>query len=421
MNTPLRYTTLQRDAFRRESIPPGHSLELGPDRIVEVGHAQLQKHGENAAGDTIRMRRIPAEERSVVVLSDGLGSGVKASVLSSLTATMAMEYATSDLQPSRVAGIIMRTLPECSVRKIRYATFTALNVRTSGACEIVNYDNPGPYVIDETGFRPIHLDSVSVPEATTSRTNAASGSYDLSVGQFLIVVSDGVTQAGMGTALFPLGWGEKGLGEFLNEEVRGTPRISARELARNVVRRAAQLDGDRPKDDISCVVVYLRRPRRLLVATGPPIDRTRDAEIAATVASFPGRRVIAGGTTANFIARELGRAIRVNLHERDRDIPPTSGMDGIDLITEGTITMSRVADLLEHPAVEDGYRRNGATAIVETLAESDEIHFLVGTKINEAHQNPSVPVDLEIRRNVMKRICRALEEHYLKRTHLQFV
>lgn len=409
-------TALNRSTFDSEL------LTLGPDRIIEVGYAQLQKHGERAAGDTVRLRRIPEEERAVVVLSDGLGSGVKAGVLSALTSTMAMEYATSDIEPARVAGIIMRTLPVCSQRKIRYATFTAMNVRASGSCDVVNYDNPGPFLVSEGECDCVDLDTTEVPGATGRRTAAHAGRVEVKLGQYLVTVSDGVTQAGTGSRRYPLGWGAAGLSRYLRETVAADPTVSGQTLADRIVAQATYIDSHQPKDDISAAVVYLRRPRRLLVATGPPIDRERDGDIARAVATFPGFRVIAGGTTANLIARELGRTLTVNLRKRDPEIPPTSSMDEVDLVTEGTMTMSRVAELLEseEPAPPTG-RLNGATRTVKALIESDEIHFLVGTKINEAHQNPSVPVELEIRRNLMKRICRVLEDRYLKQTHIRFV
>jgi hypothetical protein len=396
-------------------------LTLGPDRIIEVGHAQLQKHGERAAGDTVRLRRIPEEERVVVVLSDGLGSGVKAGVLSALTSTMAMEYATSDIEPARVAGIIMRTLPVCSRRKIRYATFTALNVRASGSCDVVNYDNPGPYLVSEGRCDCVDLAATEVPGATGRRTAAHAGRVEVRLGQYLVTVSDGVTQAGTGSQRYPLGWGVAGLRRYLGATLAEDPTISGQTLSDRIVAQATYIDGHQPKDDISAAVVYLRRPRRLLVATGPPMDRERDSEIARAVGTFPGFRVIAGGTTANLIARELGRTVTVNLRNRDPEIPPTSNMDEVDLVTEGTMTMSRVAELLESEEPAPRGRENGATRTVKALLESDEIHFLVGTKINEAHQNPSVPVELEIRRNLMKRICRVLEDRYLKQTHIRFV
>lgn len=396
-------------------------LELGPDRMVELGHARICKDGERAAGDTVRLRRIPAEDRAVVVLSDGLGSGVKAGVLSSLTATMAMEYVSSALDPERVAGIITRTLPECRTRKIRYATFTAMNVRASGICDVVNYDNPGPFLVDERGCETVSLPSREIAGAATRRRHAQAGHLELSLGQYLVTVSDGVTQAGMGTRRHPFGWGVEGLRGFLHETVRREAGISGQELAERVVARAKSIDAGRPKDDISCAVVYLRRPRRLILVTGPPIDPDRDREIAETLDNFPGQRIIAGGTTANLIARELGREVDVCLGERDPEIPPASSMEGTDLVTEGTITMSRVLELLEGEADLQSLGRNGATRMLEALLAGDEIHMLVGTKINEAHQNPAVPVELEIRRNVMKRIRRALEERYLKQTYLRFV
>ena len=245
---------------------------LGPDRTIEVGHARVQKHGERAAGDTVRQRRLPEEERVIVVLSDGLGSGVKAGVLSSLTATMALEYAASDIEPARVGGIIMRTLPVCSVRKIRYATFTALNVRASGVCDVVNFDNPGPFLVDHRGCREVRLTGTvaagasiapdagvtghGVPSAegasgvqvgttagatasvgrerpptdapTTREVQTFSGRVEVALGQYLVTTSDGVTQSGMGTARFPLGWGSGGLQEFLAETVRDHPGLSAR-------------------------------------------------------------------------------------------------------------------------------------------------------------------------------------------------
>lgn len=407
--------------FAPTRAPEYPVLSLGPDRIIEVGYSQIQKHGEQVAGDTVRLRRIPEEERAIVVLSDGLGSGIKASVLSMLTSTMALQYSSSDIEPSRVAGIIMRTLPECSVRKIRYATFTAVDVSTSGRCGIVSYDNPGPFLVDHQECRELDLASVEMEGAAGGRTTAFSGEVELELGQYLVLLSDGVTQAGMGSASFPFGWGSSGVRSFLQELVTADPGVSARELAMRVVNQAASHDGFKPKDDISCAVVYLRRPRRTLVTTGPPMDRVRDGEVAQLVSAFPGKRIVSGGTTANLVARELGREVCVNLGKLDPEIPPTSTMEGVDLVTEGTITMSRVAELLEGDEPFDRLRHNGAVAVAQALLESDEIQVIVGTRINEAHQNPTVPVELEIRRNLMKRICRVLEERYLKRTQIQFV
>ena len=399
---------------------------LGPDAMIEVGTAQQRKFGEHACGDTIRTRRISDEERSLVVLSDGLGSGIKAGVLSTLTATMAVQYAAADIGGERAADTILRTLPECSVRRIRYATFTSVDAHLDGACRITHYDNPFPIVVrrdEHRCFAAEHPEfaAVALHHAPDSRRTASAVSSRLRIGDCVFLLSDGVTQSGMGSARYPFGWGSANVAGWLCDTLTARPHLSAGELASAVVSAALSNDVGRAKDDISCAVVSFRRPRRLLIATGPPIDPTRDAIVAQALARFPGRTVVAGGTTANLVARELNRAVRVELGSFDRSVPPISSMEGVTLVTEGTITIARVAALLESGAPQSPLERNGATMLRELLLDSDEIHFLVGTKINEAHQCPGVPVELEIRRSMIKRIARCLQERYLKRTEVTFV
>ena len=69
----------------------------------------------------------------------------------------------------------------------------------------------------------------------------------------------------------------------------------------------------------------------------------------------------------------------------------------------------------------DHKRPNAATRLVELLLNSDIIHFLVGTRINEAHQDPNVPVELDLRRNIIRKIASLLETRYLKESRLQFM
>jgi hypothetical protein len=143
--------------------------------------------------------------------------------------------------------------------------------------------------------------------------------------------------------------------------------------------------------------------------------------MAETVAEFDGTRVVCGGTTAAIVSRELGRPVTMNMDLLDDDVPPISHMEGVNLVTEGTITLARVLDMLERNVNPDHEPRNGATFVLEYLLNSDVIRFLVGTKINEAHQDPNIPVELDLRRNLMKRIARLLEERHLKETRIQYI
>jgi len=355
------------------------------------------------------------------VLSDGLGSGIKAHVLATMTATMALKYVSADIAVKKASEIIMETLPVCSRRKIGYATFTIVDVEHDGQVRIIEYDNPSYVLIRQGKKATMEKSAIEIQTKQLGKRELRYSSFTAQVGDRLVLVTDGVTQSGMGEKEMPLGWTENKAADFITVACMTEPGISARKLSRSVVQRALRNDGDRPKDDISCAVVNFRKPRHALLLTGPPFDQGRDSEIAALIRDFSGIKIICGGTTANIVARELKRSIDVDLSELDPQIPPPSRMDGVHLITEGTITLSRVAEHLENGDVPESLKQNPAVQLVRLLLESDIIDFVVGTKINEAHQDPNLPVELDIRRNLIRRIVRLLNEKYMKAATIRFI
>lgn len=403
------------------------------ETFVEVGFHQTKKAGQGAEGDVFLSRKTE-DGRIITVLSDGLGSGIKAGVLATLTATMALKFIAEEIPLHRAASIIMKTLPVCKVRRISYATFTIVDIDSSNGVKIMEYDNP-PYVLvrDRTLVEPIKSD-LEVARARTGSRRAEAlpdgaqvarmhySDFVARPGDRLVFFSDGVPQSGMGTRAKPIGWGNPAVQTFIASLVTEHPTISARELARRVVVEAEMNDAYQTKDDVTCGVIYFRRPRKLLVMTGPSVEKDRDREMAELFLKFQGRRVISGGTTANILARELGVTVTVTLRDLDPAMPPASSMEGADLVTEGIITLSRAAELLDRrEGAPDRGRPSPAARIVDLLLDSDQIDFVVGTKINEAHQDPSMPVELEMRRNIVKRIASLLEEKYLKETRVRFI
>jgi hypothetical protein len=394
------------------------------DFFIEVDHHQLCKYRQPVGGDVFLSRRIKSARRIVTVLSDGLGSGVKANVLATLTSTMALEFATNDTDLRSTAQVIMDTLPVCSQRKVAYSTFTIVDIEHDNSVRIIEHDNPpclvlrqGEILKREKGFYELAPGTGNVQGNRT----VVFSQFQAEEGDRVIFFSDGVSQSGMGRDAFPLGWGLDAVRSFAMTLIQQNPAISARELARQLVEHAALNDENRPKDDITCGVVYFRHPRRLLVVTGPPFSLDNDKVMADYVRNFNGRIIVSGGTTASIVARELGAEVRINLDLLDPEVPPISHMEGIDLVTEGTITLAKVTEMLERGVATERLPRNGATMIMEFFRNSDIIEFLVGTRINEAHQDPNVPMELDLRRTLMKRLARLLEEKYLKETRIQFI
>ena len=393
--------------------------------FIEVGHYQLCKYNMHVEGDVFLSQKNPSDGRVITALSDGLGSGIKAGVLATLTATMATRFIAMDIPIKRAAEIIMNTLPVCKERGISYATFTLVDIEPSAAVRIMEYDNP-PYILvrQNTVVEPIKemTELVRKNKKTAPRRESILqySRYDARPGDRLIFFSDGVTQSGMGSMVFPFGWGFENVQTFVLECIEENPSISARELARKVVQQASSFDGFSPKDDITCGVIYFRNPRDMLVVTGPPVLKENDKVVAQLFDSFDGRKIVCGGTTANILSRELSRKINVILKDIDPIVPPISEMEGAEMVTEGIITMGAVSEILENGGNTDKMKRNAATRMVEMFLDSDRIHFAVGTKINEAHQDPNMPVELEIRRNIVKKIASLLQDKYLKEVHIQY-
>ncbi|MFP4431988.1 MAG: SpoIIE family protein phosphatase [Spirochaetaceae bacterium] len=391
--------------------------------FVEVGSHQQSKTGQRIAGDTFVTRRCRHGERTIAVLSDGLGSGVKAGVLSTLTATMALNLVEREVPITRVAEAVMATLPVCRTRRISYSTFTIVDISHDGRTRVIEYDNPR-YVWIRGG-------EIIVPRRQTIDVHRPEGrdavlyysEIEARPEDRILFFSDGVSQSGMGSNAYPLGWGEVGVRELVEKAVVADPELSAAALARRIVQEGLRRDAYVAKDDISSVVVYFRKPRRLLVATGPPLDPERDGELAERVSAFDGTKVIAGGTTANILARELGVTTTVVLDKLDPRVPPHATMEGIDLVTEGIITLARVAEILDSlgPGEQPGSPDGAAELMARALMESDRIEFLVGTRVNQAHQDPNVPEDLELRRTIVRRITAKLRTKFLKEVSISYV
>lgn len=388
------------------------------EHFLEVAHWQHRKRGQVAFGDVFLSRRLKEEDRVISVLSDGLGSGVKANVLATLTATMAAKYIENYTDVKKTAEVILDTLPICSVRKISYSTFTLVEVGPTGGTRVVEHGNP-PYVLLRGG-RAVDVKRQSVTLDRWQDRQVLLSEFQAQAGDYLLVFSDGVTQAAIGSRHMPLGWGLENVTRCAGDYVLAQPSVSASELAKALADRAGELDGGVPKDDITAAVIYLRQPRKLLVVTGPPFAREKDKELSELVRGFGGRKIICGGTTANIVARELRRKVVMATENPGPDVPPVFRMQGVDLITEGTLTLARTAELLEK-GLPQGPPQDAAAMLAGELLDSDQIQFIVGTRINEAHQDPNTPIELEMRRTLIARIARVLEEKYLKETHRRYI
>ena len=384
--------------------------------FIEIDYAIRPKHTTTCCGDVFLSRRQANKEVLIAALADGLGSGLQANVAASLTATMAMEYMSAEIDLRKAAELVMDALPICPDRHITYSTFTLVHASVHGAVRMIEYGNPPALLLRHQQVLPIPRERLKL-----ARWNGREMTYSQFTCQMddrLFFSSDGITQAGLGSRDYPFGWGSEKLAATLVNEVTRRPDLSAREVCQIALRQALYLDGGIAGDDTTCAVIHFRVPRILQVLTGPPFSKAKDRCFAELVNTPNVQTVIAGGSTAELIGRELGRSITMSIQRLDPEIPATSEMDGAALVTEGCITLCKVVELLEKPV--DLWRENGATRLRDLLLASDQICFHVGTSVNPAHQDPNLPVELEMRRNLIKRLRTVLEEKYFKEVMVTF-
>ncbi|MCK9452223.1 MAG: SpoIIE family protein phosphatase [Bacteroidales bacterium] len=382
--------------------------------FIDADYGHKPKLGQIVCGDVFMNEKIKNENRLVAVLSDGLGSGIKANILAKMTASMALNFTVNNQPLERSAISIKQTLPICEVRKIAFATFTIVDTEFDGFTRIIEYGNP-QFVV----FRRNQL--LALKTVVNAENELSVSEFNAEIEDRIILFSDGVSQSGIGRKDMPFGWGNCEMIKYIQNKLTHNPHISAKDLQKTIISRASLNDNLKPQDDTSCGVLYFRTPRQLILCSGPPYDKNKDAQMVEMVSNFPGHKVISGGTTAQIFARELKRPVEVDLSNVSPELPPIATIEGIDLVTEGILTLGKSAEILKNKEHNGVSSNNPAMLLSETFLNHDKITFLIGTRINEAHQDPKMPVELEIRRNVIKKIAYLLEKKYLKEVEIKYI
>jgi len=368
----------------------------------EFGCRQLNQHGEELCGDSVVFAVQP--DFLTLVLADGLGHGVKANILATLTSKIASRMVAEGLPVRVVVETMSETLPVCAVRNLAYSTFTIAKLFPRGRTNLVEFDNPHLFLLQDRKVRRVRY-----RERMIQNRRVHDAKLKLNLGDWLVMVSDGVINAGIGAAS-DLGWGWDAIGAYL--ESHAHPERSAQEVADDVADKVMKLYEGSPGDDVSVAVIKVRRRRFTTIFTGPPLKPEDDAAVVARFMAGRGMHACCGGSTANILARTLNRPHEVDLSTGSAEIPPIGRIEGIDLVTEGVLTLAHTLENLKQgvTAKEIQYKVDGASALTRLLLGSDEVAFLVGRALNPAHQNPNLPRDLGLKSHITNEIKLNLEK-----------
>jgi hypothetical protein len=368
----------------------------------EWGMRQLLKHNEELCGDSIAVSR--HADSVTLALSDGLGSGVKANILATLTTRIAMGMLENDLPLGEVVQTLTETLPVDRVRKLAYSTFAIAQFFKQGTARIVEFDSPAAVFLRRRKVQPVLYE-----ERVLEEKRIQEAVLELENGDWVIFVSDGVLNAGIG-GVYPLGWGWEQAARFMEEQAHQD--LTADDLADKIAETVNELYVGAPGDDVSIVVIKVRHKLVATVFTGPPADKSLDEEVISRFVKRSGRLAVCGGTTAKIVARHLGQPLEVDLKTITDDVPPMGQLEGIDLVCEGILTLTRASELLRSGVKKRDvrFRTDGAANVIRLVLSVDHVHFIIGQAVNPAHQNPDLPHQLGIRHMVVQEIGEELKE-----------
>lgn len=377
------------------------------DLYIDWGYISLIKAGEQLCGDCAEF--VSADDTAICVLADGLGSGVKANILATLTSKILATMSAGGMSVEECVNTIVRTLPECNVRKIAYSTFTIIKILDQKHVELTRFDNPHTVVLQQGRNYDFEYRTRMIEDKKIYESR-----FDAQEGDVFVVMSDGAIYAGLGGA-YAFGWGRENIIRYLEDHYSGD--LTAKQIARMLAAECNRLYEGKPGDDTTIAVLRLCRRQTASMMIGPPSSEGLDDVMVREFLAQPGRRIVCGGTTNRIVARYLGKKVETSLDYVDERVPPVYHVEGIDLSTEAVVTISRVLEFMEEclsgtrlvASWENG--RDGASLIARELIDrATDIHFFVGCAMNPAHQNPRQSLAFGAKFQLIDRLSQSLEK-----------
>lgn len=378
---------------------------------VDIDWKSLNKYGEELCGDKVEI--VHQDDCDILVLSDGLGSGVKANILASLTAKIIVTMLKEGSSVDEAVETIAHTLPICKVRQVAYSTFSILQLYHDGRAYLVEFDNPACVFI-----RHGQLTDLPYEVREISGKSVRECRFDTAMGDIFALVSDGVIHAGVG-AILNLGWQWENVAAFFQDAAQ--KKLSVPRMVSSIAQVVDNLFMSKPGDDSTMLVAQIVPQKVVNLFSGPPTDKAKDETLIRDWMRGPGKKVVCGGSSANIAARVLNRQIKTSLKFTDPLIPPTAEIQGVDLVTEGVLTINRTVELLRKwqnrdvrtavSSIASFDEDNGAAKLARLLVEDcTDLHCFIGKAINPAHQNPNLPMDLSIKMHLLNELMDLMKQ-----------
>lgn len=362
---------------------------------IDTSFESLIKHGEELCGDHVEQVRL--NDSCILVLSDGLGSGVKANILATLTSKIAVTMLKEGSTLEETIDTIVHTLPVCNQQHLAYSTFTIIKIFNDGRGYAAEFDNPFIFLIKNGENVPLKRSKRELNGKIIYECG-----FEMDEKTLLVAVSDGVVHAGIGKSL-DLGWQWQNVDEYvksLNSD------FSVVDVTENILGQCLKLYENEASDDTTVLSVKIKEQETINLFTGPPKNPKEDLDVIKKILNSEGKIVVCGGTTANIVSRVLGAELEVDISTMTQELPPIGRIEGIELVTEGVITINKALEIMRDYIVPEKNadaskklkEKNSASMLAAIIIERcEKLNMWIGQAVNPVHQNPQYPMDFHFK------------------------
>lgn len=341
---------------------------------TDVFAFQSSKKAHQPCGDAYGVYR--DLNATVIVLADGLGSGVKAHIAATMCVSRLLGLIREGASIRETFKSVAETMDKAWGSGDPFSVFTLARILNNGHATILSYEMPPPILVN-----PIYAQILKDRVYTQKKAIIHESSCLLSKDEGIMLMSDGITQAGIGHK-FVNGWESEGVQRFIESKLNGD-RIEGEDLVADIHAKGRSYWPVGKGDDCSVVLGLNRRGVIVNLICGPPTKESDDEKFVKSFLKSEGIHIICGGTTAKIVSNVTKRKLEVK--ESDSAItPPAYKIDGFEMVTEGVVTLNQVFHLMEENITELPME----TVVGELtwyLRMADRINIWEGTASNLGH------------------------------------
>ena len=354
------------------------------DLSIDIGYKSINHFGETLCGDHIDIVDSEHDSSKIIVLADGLRSGVKASILSTLTSKIISRMLAKGMSLVECVKTVAGTLPVSSEYGVAYSTFTIARIIDNEQTELIQYENPDVVFIRD-GKKTEYLKTAMDVEGKTIYRSI----IPIMEGDILVMMSDGCPNASP-DIVYNMDWDENAIADFV--ATIAIAGYTSKTMADMLVSECYKLYDEKPIDDTTACILKVIKRQQVNVLFGPPKNRDDGPRMMSLFFSKAGKHIICGGTTASIAADFLGKEIKPCSKYPRLEGPPMSEIEGVDMVTEGIVTMEKILNYakiyLDNPGGDWSMQHDAASLVSRVLfEEATDVDIFVGQAANPAHQD----------------------------------